>query len=393
MSEPFASELTLLIEATCIATSSRSRAERTRRAAAAVVDWKLAFQMSQKNRVIPMVYDTLRSIEFESVPAAWRDEFEEEFKRCQRENLAHVRELLGILADLAARGLRASPYKGPVLALALYDDLGQRQFYDLDIVVEEGELDTVAEVMRARGFESGGPRDLADCEWHFVRKSDRTLVEVHWDLLPARHRKGYDIDSYWDRLVPLSIFGTEVEVLGPEDLFIVLCIHGGEKHRWVRLQMAADIARLFVAHPDLDWGVVLERAEGLGREHTVLVGAYLAWVLLDAPLPERVVRSAQTASIRAEVALTLERMARLDSGLPKYSEWRTHLARLDAAAIGRGTHPGAPLGLVRYLVTILRPEWTDRQALALPRPLEFVYWIYRPYRLLRAHGLALFKRL
>ena len=386
-----APEVALLFEAARI-DSNGDRVARIQAVSRQVDDWPFVVQAALKNRVVPLVFDALRAAEFESVPSAERAELETWFRRCQIDNLAHLREILGLLGDLAARGLRGSPYKGPVLADTLYADLGLRQFYDLDLLVDESELAAVGEVMRARGFTTDDEPNKDDCEWNFRRATDGMLVEVHWDVLPARHRHGYEIESYWQRLVPHSLCGTEVRVLGPEDLLIVLCIHGGEKHRWVRLQMLADIARLLVVNADLDWDVVLDRARVLDREHTVLLGANLAWGLLGAPLDDRIVRLAQTPAIRADTALTIERVARLDSGLPSHVEWRRHLTESDERARARGLDPGRALGMRHYAAAVLKPEWTDRQSLALPPKLEWLYYVYRPFRLLRLHGLRLIRR-
>ena len=44
-------------------------------------------------------------------------------------------ELLNIHRHLQARGLEVLPYKGPVLAEALYGNVALRQFSDLDLLV------------------------------------------------------------------------------------------------------------------------------------------------------------------------------------------------------------------------------------------------------------------
>jgi len=198
------------------------------------------------------------------------------------------------------------------------------------------------------------------------------------------------VDDVWERFVPLAIAGRPVDGFGPEDLFLVLCIHGGEKHRWSRLQMLADLARIVTCHPDLDWPLLLARAGRLGREDTVLLGALCARLLLDAPLPPDVVEpAAGTPRLMAQAAATVGRLFRTDSGLVGFSAWQGYVDELASRA-----QPRVPrLGLRHYLGVVLRPEWTDRQALSLPTSLAFLYWLYRPWRLLRRHGTGLLARL
>jgi hypothetical protein len=365
-----------------------------------VTDWPHLLQLSLKNRILPLVHQLLRANDYAGATDEIRAQFETWFRRFQGKNLLHVRTLLTLLFDLEAAGIDASPYKGPVLAEAFYGDLGLRQFYDLDVLVRKEDVDRAREVLLASGFVEedeleGTAREehlSDDCELHFRHATDGVLVELHWDVLPRNQRLGFDIEPYWERRVPFTLAGREVRVLDPEDRLIVLCIHGGEKHRWSRLQMLADVARI-VARPELRWDVVLERAHEFDREPTVLLGVYLAWVLLGAEPPRDVLEEASTPAVRTQAALTLGRLLRLDSGLPSRSEWTEFLTCVDDRARARGHDPGPPLGVRHYGSAILTPEWTDRQALKLPRRASFLYYLYRPLRLLKKHGRRLFGRL
>ena len=233
----------------------------------------------------------------------------------------------------------------------------------------------------------------SDCEFHYRRPGADLTVEVHWQALPQRHRFGLDIEDYWERLVPTELAGLKVSSFGPEDLLLVLCIHGGEKHCWVRLQMLADVARLLLKHrQDLDWELLFERARSIGREHTVLLGVFLAWVLLGAPLPEEIrSRSAQFNGVTTQAGITLGRILREDSGMPTYAGWQDYMKTIQALSEGYDSNGYG--GFWAYLGTVMTPEWKDRQALELPPSLSFLYYAYRPLRLVRSHGANLLKRI
>ena len=365
------------------------------------LDWSWIVQSSLKNRILPLVRNALLAAGDERVPAESLAELEGWFRRVQLENLRFLQEMLALVACLESHGVDVSPYKGPVLAATLYEDLGLRQFYDLDLLVRMEDLPRVEEILLARSYEAVNERDgeaatrhlEEDCELQFRHQADGLVVEVHWDVLPRRHRLGLEIEEYWERLVPLELAGHTLRVLGPEDLFLVLCIHGGEKHRWVRLQMIADVARLLRTEK-LDWRRLSERARAIGRENTVLLGAYLAWSLLEAPLPAEILARAEASAVlRTRAAITLERLIRLDSGLPGYARWRAHARYLAERARARGHASPSTPGLARYAQAVLTPEWTDRVALELPERLGLLYWLYRPWRLWRRHGTRLLLRL
>jgi hypothetical protein len=126
----------------------------------------------------------------------------------------------------------------------------------------------------------------------------------------------------------------------------------------------------------------------------VLLGTYLAWLLLDAKMPEEALELARADKRLAGFAgIVRGRLFRRQSGLPAYKEWLAYLADHDERAAANGLRPGEGLGFGTYLLTVATPEWSDRQAFFLPRGLDFLYFVYRPMRLLKEHGLGLVRRI
>lgn len=377
------------------------RAERLQALAREGLDGERLVVCAQKNRVVPLLFRAVRSLAGAGLDASSQELLATHARRHQTEALVHLQECLRLLAAFAEQGVRAVPYKGPILAATLYDDLADRQYYDLDVLVAAEDVARARAVVSALGYEAldrleGGAehQHLAeDCELHFRHRVRGLVLELHWEALPRRHRDGFALDDVWERFVPLVLASRPVRGFGPEDLLLVLCIHGGEKHRWSRLQMLCDVARLLARHPALDWELLLARADEIGRRETVLLGVLCAWLLLEAPLPERLARLvALDDGLLAQAAATVGRIVRTDSGLVRFRAWSGYAQELVRRAAAGGVARRAAPGLSRYLAVVLRPEWTDRQALALPRALSLLYWLYRPWRLVRRHGTRLWQR-
>ena len=66
-------------------------------------------------------------------------------------NRGRFEELCGVLDALAGRGIEAIPFKGPVLAIRAYGDLGLRVFRDLDILVHDCDFAETIETLRRLG--------------------------------------------------------------------------------------------------------------------------------------------------------------------------------------------------------------------------------------------------
>lgn len=363
--------------------------------AASIRDWPGLIDAALKHRIVPLLVHRLRAADFASVPDEARAILESWEARFHGQSLRQTAELVALLRDLAEAGIDASPYKGPVLAEALYGSVALRSFYDLDVLVRASDRDAAAEVVRARGYlpdEAAAEHDHDDdCELHFRHPETDLLLELHWDVLPGRHLDDFSVDPLWERRVAAKLGGFAVRVLSPEDRMLVLCIHGGDKHRWMRLQMVADVARLM--GEELDWGLVLRRAAEVGRTETVLVGATLAATALGAPFPAVLQDGAARPAVRAKVALALGRVDRRNQGLPPRARWEELLGVVDGALRDAGAPIGSRPGALRYWREVSRPEWTDRQAVHLPRGLTWLYYVVRPLRLLRMHGGGIFRRL
>jgi hypothetical protein len=315
--------------------------------------------------------------------------------------LALTRELVTLTETCAERGIEAMPYKGPVLAQLFYEDLGQRGYRDGDLLVHASDVPAVLELLRERGWESrDGAEQMPtaallreDCELHFERAPGLEL-ELHWQLLPLQHSRGVDADTLWQRSLPLLLAGSSMRTFSVEDWLVLLCLHGGDKHRWSRLQMIMDVARLLGLHPGLDWDRVFTLARTIGRESSLLLGLLMAWYVLEAPLPDRILTQVAASKRRcARAALLSDRPFELDVHQPTCATWRAATLDMRRRLQGANVEAAPPASPGRYLLAALEPDWSDRQALSLPRGLSALYWLIRPARLIGRHGIGLARRI
>jgi hypothetical protein len=89
--------------------------------------------------------------------------------------------------------------------------------------------------------------------------------------------------------------------LHPEDLLLLLCVHGS-RHYWSQLNWICDIAELLRARPGIDWGGLLARAGAAGGVRMLLLGLLLAAEVLEVPLPPEVARQARSDWVVRELA-------------------------------------------------------------------------------------------
>jgi len=385
------------LQAVLAASDQADRRRSVRGAYRPELDWDGLARTAVRNRVFPLFYSRALACGDDIVPREVRERLDLQHLRAKCFGLLLTRELLRLIDRFEDHGVEVLPYKGPVLGKELYGDVALRQFADLDVLVQRAAVPEATRLLRDLGYErQAGEEDVdpeAVCEVHLENEQNGVLVELHWDILPARHAGRLATEELWERSRSMTFEGRRLRAFLPEDLLLVLCAHAGEKHRWMRLQWVCDVTHLLVAYPDLDWDRCLEHADRAGQADAVLLGVLLAWALQDAPLPARILERASRTKLTAQVGIVQGRVLREDGGLPTFAEWyafQRAVARRKGGAAGRR---GMATGWLSYARAVLSPDWTDREQMPLPRALRFLHYLYRPLRLLRRHGLGLVRRL
>jgi hypothetical protein len=305
------------------------RAERLRALLRHELDWAYLADLARRHRVTPLLYRSLHSTCPEGVPRASLERLRAAFQTNSLRNQLRTRELLRLLALLDAHGIPCIPHKGPVVAVAAYGDLSLRQFADLDVLIHERDVPAARELLVAQNYRmvvtsfedpsalvpaeedqaAGGLssflgrfRILYDYSFVNDHNTFNTFLELHWRLLPWYFAAPVDSDRLWQNLEPLSLEGTTVRAFAPEDLLLILCIHGA-KHHWVRLSMICDVAELVRVRRCADWGEVLGQARRLGSLRMLCLGLFLAQDLLGEEIPQEL-----RACVRADPVV--KRLAR-----------------------------------------------------------------------------------
>lgn len=385
MTEYPRSEIELLLCCASPAGNGR-RAERIRELSGQALDWEYLLQLAEDHALSPLLYWGLKSIRPEVVP----DALARSFQNNTRNSIHLTGELLRLLDLFARAGIVVLPFKGPSLAVAAHGNLALRAFGDLDLLVHKEDAVRTREVLLKDGYCSDFQLNV---KWEeaYLRAYDEfalrgpgghPLVEVHWAVTPRHFSVPLDIASFWKRAESVNLGNREVPALCADDLFVVLCLHG-TKHCWSRLSMVSDLAWL-IAKRSIRWDDVMEQARRLGSVRMMLLGAELARGLLEAPLPQPVIRSiAADPGIQRLVEQVQARMFRL-KGTVKSGGFTAQ------TIISEGSfHVQARerwLDRVRYFVRLAtRTGVEDWQEVDLPFSLSFLYLLLRFPRLLRKY--------
>jgi hypothetical protein len=377
------------------------RAERIRNLLHKDMDWDYLIETALWHGVIPLLYWSLKATCPQAVPKAVLAQLRNYFHANAQSNLFLTGELLKLLNLLEAHQIPAIPFKGPVLAASAYGNLSLRQSGDLDILVHERDFMKSKDLLISQGYRPTnfttpeeetylqsmtGAQEAVylqrNWEYHFRRDRDDVTVDLHWGVLP-KHFFSLDIECFWERLEPVSLANTIVLNFPPEDLLLLLCMHGA-KDCWKQLARLCDVAELIRTQQGIDWERSMEQAGTLGSERMLFLGLRLASDLLGTGLPPEVLQRMQTNPVvklhAAQVREQLFCEVDILSGDFKINSFLFHLRVRERLQ--------DKVRCCLYLITPNVPEWVF---LPLPPSLSFLYYLLRPIRLVRKYGLSFLK--
>lgn len=356
---------------------------RIREAAAKSLDWECVLRQAEEHSIVPLLERNLRK-------AGWAMGADDAAKleALTRENAARCLalsvELIRVM-DSLERGIRAIPYKGPVIAARAYGDITARQFEDLDIVLEQREIEAADAVMRTLGYEARFPwlhasdrgRGIVPGQYSYSHPARRTFVELHTELTLRHFPIRPDLAAFFQRAVKVNLGGCEVPAFGAEDELVVLCVHGA-KDFWQRLVWIADIAELLRAYPGLDWNLALRTSDRLRARRMLHLGLGLASRILGAKLPREVSEEVKSDSAAADLAADVEKRLLSHETLERSAGERLRFRRQTVEGVFGGW---------RYAVRLaLAPAEEDRQGARVEGDFGMAYAVLRPFRLLRKYA-------
>jgi len=362
-----------------------ARAERIRTLAGSNVNWTRLLSLAQRHALIPLLFFHLNRVASDQVPSDKMKQLRDRSQSNAALNVLLTGEMVRLLELFEGNQIPAVPYKGPAIGVGIYGNLALRQFADLDILVPDADVWKATELLIGQGYRAHFVIP-ARKQSRFIRLSyvrlfkhdtEGTTVELHWRLAPRFFGAQFDTSTLWQSARWLELQGSRVRVPLPEDLILMLCIHGA-KDCWEKLEWVCGLAELIRSEADVDWKRLLEHAKKIRCLKIVSLGLVLAHELLDAPVPADVLSQ---LSSRERLDFLVDHIAtRFFSdnagSLPLTRRIRFHLAVKDSL-------PEKFRYCARLALTTTPVDWEMMQ---LPEAVSFLYFPLRALRLLRKYG-------
>lgn len=303
-------------------------------------------------------------------------------RRAAEGSLHAIATLRRVARSLDRAGIAWMLWKGPAISLMAWDELGIRQFSDLDIVVAPSDREAARSALAADGWRAQGAGSIAQeravhaaMRAYPLERDGSTMVELHWSFAGSLYPSWGDVAAIAGRARMLDLGGVAVRTPTAADALLLAALHA-TKHGWSQAEDAVLFTRLATRAPDaLALATALAEERGVGT--AVRLGLRLAARLCDVLLPEPPVSRLEDARVEAMVGACI---ARMEAGTGPWRE--THAWTLGWVR--------RPIDRLRYAgVATFAPTPQERNWAALPDALTWAYPAVRLVRLaLRPIGLA-----
>ena len=347
------------------------------------IDWDQLLQLSTEHRLTPLLYWQLNSVCPDLVPSGVMESLKTYFNDNARKNLLLTGGLINILKLFESHKIQAIPYKGPILALQAYGNLAFRQFGDIDILVKKLEVVKIKELMISSGYKLYEPINVDDSyymklepEYQFIDKNMDIIVEIKWNY----HGNFFSLpepDILSNELENIHMNNYKFPTFSPANQLLILCIHNA-KHNWDGLSWICDLSEFLKSQRDIEWSEILEKAEKLCIKRVLLINLKLAVDLFELKIPDEISYLMNDDKYVKKVSNQVKNRF--------FQEKDKSLNIVDKFILDLTKREKIKYGLMDCVKGLTRPTYLDFKDVSLPESLYPVYYLIRPFLLIKRYG-------
>lgn len=349
------------------------------------IDWDYLLEKAEKHRVFPLLCNALIPIFRDLIPEKIQKILKSYCFEVIAYNLQMAGYLLKIIELFRQNNILAVPVKGPALAQVVYGNLALREFSDLDIFIHKEDAIKARDLLLKQDYtldlqlSKGQEKSYLGHENFFslVNHQQRIVVDLHWELSGRYNLVPITLEIIENELTIVTLNGEAVPGLPLEKMLVYLCVHSSS-HCWLCLEWIVCVAELLHANPGINWQQIFNWSSQLHCQRMVLLGVCLSVDLFDVVIPDCV-----------------QEKIKVDKGVITLSE-EISLQILDGKTGISGNEISWRFSSIHFRVRdsffdkchyagrlFFRPTIAEWQQYPLPSWLSFMYYLLRPYRLVR----------
>lgn len=349
------------------------------------LDWDYIIKKASINGLIPLLYSNLCYICPEKVPKDVLIKFKNYYNINIRKNLLLAGELTKILKLLDSKGINAIPFKGPVLAQYIYGNIGLRVFHDIDILINKSNAILAKKTLMSNDYELDLPVKIddflyleLDSEYRFFNVNKNVKAEINWNFEGIFFSFPTDPTFFFRNTKLFNFNGINMHIFSNDNHLLALCIHCA-KHDWAKLSWICDISEFIKNEENINWIEVLEKSKKIGVYKIVLINMVLVKDLFQIDIPAEILKELYL-DFDTTIITKIKRKLFLPTSSPKPSFNLFEKLIFDLQKRDKLIY-----GVKDVFNGLFKPSYADYQTFPLTKRLIYIYYILRPFLLLKRY--------
>ncbi len=257
-----------------------------------VQDWDYLINTIIDRGIGPLLYTKLSLLPNSSlIPEAVKINLQQAYYKTVSRSALLYEHFRKIAEAFVAQNIPLIGLKGIYLSEWLYQDIGLRQFSDIDLLVKEEDGEKCLAILEGIGYNpftsSVKLSKFVEAQFDMIHYPPMFLngvsIELHIKLHSKNQKYQVSVPALWKNAIPATIHGVNVQALNTSDLLIHLCLHLDKHFRTGHVQFTCfnDITNLLEKYGDtLNWNEFTDNCrlyscEEIVFKYLVMVNKYM----------------------------------------------------------------------------------------------------------------------
>jgi hypothetical protein len=294
-----------------------------------VTDWDELGSVLSDRGLAPLFYRKINLLEQSNlIPEALKNKLEKVYYLTLVRNTLMYRAYKEFAETLHKKGLTFMPLKGIYLTESLYNDIGLRQFSDIDILVKPEDSQQIQLLFHKLGYKNNGdyflsPSIREEVVHYNPMSKDGVFIEIHEKLHSVYKEYCIDPTIFFQRAEKGLLSGELTWLPAKYDHLIYICTHldGHFQQGAIQFTGYCDIVNILNNREDWDWQKFIEQCEEYRCSNVVFKHIMLANKYMYLSLPDRIVNQFSGLLLSSDEKLLIRYLhgyRGFVTGLPKH---------------------------------------------------------------------------
>ena len=343
------------------------------------VDWELFLELVAKHRLTSHV---LKHATFlaEHFPIPVYEKLMEVRLQRSKRSLNFAIHAIRIHQKFQEHQIEHCFFKGPLLSLELYQDVGYRNFRDIDVLVNQEDAEKAKEIIEELNFNCVYPKIKLSKKqqkanykishhYHFVHSIQNIDVELHWNMTNPKSFLGIQAKTIIDHSTKLKVSNYQLPYISKQENLVYQAAHGSI-HQWYRLFWLKDFSVLISNCTEKELQSAYSLSKELKLEKSFVMAYKLSSLIYETREPEFFDLNIKSGLIKIPLKSisTTDLSQKGIVGKLRFVLYRLELKR--------------DFNYYFDLLFRLRTHLTDWEIIKLHDSLFFLYYFLRPFLLI-----------